>query len=132
MARARNIKPGFFQNDELGDLDPITRLLFIGMWTIADFKGCIEYRPKRIKAQLLPYDDCDIEQLASNLDLSGFIAIYSVQGQERRWLCACTIIKGETVRGASGSRAHQPQAVRRDVQFVANEARAGNGAVRPH
>jgi hypothetical protein len=81
MARARNIKPGFFQNDDLGDLDPIARLLFIGMWTIADFKGCIEYRPKRIKAQLLPYDDCDIEQLASNLDLSGFISIYSVQGQ---------------------------------------------------
>ncbi len=81
MARARNIKPSFFENEELGDLCPLSRLLFIGMWTIADHKGCFEYRPKRLKVQLLPYDNCDIEQLVINLDKSGFISIYSVQGQ---------------------------------------------------
>lgn len=81
MARARNIKPSFFTNDELSDLEPLARLLFIGMWTIADFRGCFEYKPKRIKVQLLPYDDCDVEELAINLDKSGFISIYSVQGQ---------------------------------------------------
>ena len=48
---------------------------------IADFKGCFEYKPKRLKVQLLPYDDCDIEQLVSALDKSRFISIYSVQGQ---------------------------------------------------
>lgn len=81
MARARNIKPSFFNNDELAELEPLARLLFIGMWTIADFKGCFEYKPKRVKVQLLPYDDCDIESLAINLDKSRFISIYSVQGQ---------------------------------------------------
>lgn len=81
MARARNIKPSFFQNDALGELPAMARLLFIGMWTIADFKGCLEYRPKRMKAQLLPYDDCDVEELTNNLDKSRFISIYSVQGQ---------------------------------------------------
>lgn len=81
MARARNIKPSFFTNDELSELDPLARLLFIGMWTIADFKGCFEYKPKRLKVQLLPYDDCDIEKLAINLDKSGFISIYSVRDQ---------------------------------------------------
>ena len=81
MARARNIKPSFFQNEMLAELDPLTRLAFIGMWTIADFKGCIEFRPKRLKIQLLPYDDCDIEQIGINLDKSGFVSIYSVQGQ---------------------------------------------------
>lgn len=81
MARARNIKPSFFNNDELAELDPLARLLFIGMWTIADFKGCFEYKPKRVKVQLLPYDDCDIESLAINLDKSGFISIYSVHDQ---------------------------------------------------
>lgn len=81
MARARNIKPSFFNNDELAELEPLARLLFIGMWTIADFKGCFEYKPKRVKVQLLPYDDCDIESLAINLDKSGFISIYSVQDQ---------------------------------------------------
>ncbi len=81
MARARNIKPKFFQNDELGELSPLARLLFIGMWTIADFKGCLEYRVKRMKTQILPYDDCNIEELVSALDKSGFIAIYSVLGR---------------------------------------------------
>jgi len=81
MARARNIKPGFFQNDELGDLNPLDRLAFIGMWTIADFKGCIEYRPKMLKVQLLPYDECDMEEITNNLDKARFIRFYSVQGK---------------------------------------------------
>lgn len=81
MARARNIKPSFFTNDDLSETNPLARLLFIGMWTIADFKGCFEYKPKRLKVQLLPYDDCDIEELVTDLEKSGFIAIYTVQGQ---------------------------------------------------
>lgn len=81
MARARNIKPGLFQNDLLGELCPLARLAFIGMWTIADFKGCIEFRPKMMKVQLLPYDDCDIEALANDLEQARFIRYYSVQGK---------------------------------------------------
>jgi len=77
MARSRNIKPSFFDNDELAELDPLARLLFIGFWTIADFKGDFEWREKRVKAKLLPYDKCDIKKLAINLDKSGFIRFYS-------------------------------------------------------
>lgn len=77
MARARNIKPGFFFNEVLADIDPLGRLLFVGMWTIADYKGDFEWRERRIKAQLLPYDNCDIKKLAINLDQSGFIRFYS-------------------------------------------------------
>lgn len=79
MARARNIKPSFFSNDELGDLDPLARLLFVGLWTIADFKGDLEWRSKRVKAQVLPYDECDVDALAISLDKSGFVRFYSDQ-----------------------------------------------------
>lgn len=82
MARARNIKPAFFQNEKLADLKPINRLAFIALWTVCDFKGCLEYRPKRLKVQLLPYDDCNIEEIINNLVDSGFIQIYSVEGQD--------------------------------------------------
>ena len=82
MARSRNIKPSFFQNEELGELSPITRLAFIGMWTIANYQGCIEYRPKRLKIQILPYDDCDIEKIVNALDKSRLIRLYSVQGNQ--------------------------------------------------
>jgi hypothetical protein len=80
MARARNIKPAFFTNDDLAEIDALGRLLFIGLWTICDYKGDLEWREKRIKAQILPYDDCDIKKLTINLDKSGFVRFYSVQG----------------------------------------------------
>lgn len=78
MARARNIKPAFFVNDDLAENNcALGRLLFIGLWTIADYKGDLEWRAGRIKTQLLPYDDCDIKKLAINLDKSGFVRFYS-------------------------------------------------------
>ena len=80
MARARNIKPALFSNDELADIEPIGRLLFIGLWTICDYKGNLEYRPKKIKASILPYDDCKTEQLMINLEQSGFVQSYSNSG----------------------------------------------------
>jgi hypothetical protein len=82
MARSRNIKPAFFSNDVLAELDFSDRLAFIGLWTLADYKGCMEFRPKRIKAALFPYDNVDIEKIAINLEQNGFIRIYSVQGQQ--------------------------------------------------
>lgn len=77
MARARNIKPAFFDNDDLADNDPLGRLLFIGLWTIADCNGNLEWRSKRVKKQLLAYDECCIDSLAINLDKSGFVRFYS-------------------------------------------------------
>jgi len=77
MARSRNIKPNFFANDELAEIDPLGRILFIGLWTIADFKGDLVWRERRIKALLLPYDECDIKELAISLDKYGFIRFYS-------------------------------------------------------
>ena len=79
--RARNIKPGFFTNDELADLAPITRLLFIGMWCMADRSGRMKDRPKKIRAEILPFDDCNIEQSISDLAKAGFIVRYSVEGK---------------------------------------------------
>jgi len=46
MARTRSIKPAFFANEHLAELSAGTRLLFIGLWTIADKNGKLEDRPK--------------------------------------------------------------------------------------
>lgn len=77
MARARNIKPGFFTNDLLAEVEPLGRLLFIGLWTIADREGRLEYRPKRIKAELLPYDECDVGELIESLESLNFVSTYN-------------------------------------------------------
>ena len=81
MARSRNIKPSFFLNDELAELPPLTRLLFIGLWCIADRDGYLEDRPNKIKAEILPYDNCDINKMLESLN-GNFIKRYSVKGQK--------------------------------------------------
>ena len=68
MARIRTIKPEFFLDDELAELPMVARMLFVGLWTIADCEGRMEDRPKRIKAQILPFDDCDIDGALQSLN----------------------------------------------------------------
>lgn len=80
MARARNIKPGFFSNDKLAELSPLTRILFAGLWTIADRSGRLEDRPKKIKAEVLPYDNCNTDKMLDDLHASGFVIRYEIKG----------------------------------------------------
>ncbi len=80
MARARNIKPGFFENEVLAELGPFDRLLFMGLWTLADREGRLEDRPKRIKMKLFPGDDYDVERGLEALAGKGFISRYEVEG----------------------------------------------------
>lgn len=77
MARARNIKPGFFTNDQLAEIEPLGRLLFAGLWTIADREGRLEDRPRKIKAEVLPYDDCNADALLNDLAERRFITRYT-------------------------------------------------------
>lgn len=76
MPRARNIKPSFFKNEILIELPFEARLLFIGLWTLADRAGRLEDRPKRIKMEIFPADNLDIESLLSQLNKAGFIIRY--------------------------------------------------------
>ena len=80
MARARNIKPGFFKNELLAELSPWDRLLFAGLWCLADREGRMEDRPKRIKMELFPCDDYKVEEGLCNLEQSGFLTRYTVNG----------------------------------------------------
>jgi hypothetical protein len=85
MARMRTLKPSFFLNEDLGKLSPLHRLLFQGLWCHADREGKLEDRPHRLKAQILPYDDCDVDQmlmdLSSTSDGPQMIRRYTSDGQ---------------------------------------------------
>lgn len=81
MARARNIKPGFFTNEDLVELDFATRLLFAGLWTLADREGRLEDRPKKIKIGVFPADNVDVEVMLQELHRCGFIKRYEVDGE---------------------------------------------------
>jgi hypothetical protein len=81
MARARNIKPGFFRNADLVELSFEERLLFIGLWTIADREGRLEDRPKQIKMELFPADSVDCDAMLDSLTAIGMVARYEVDGK---------------------------------------------------
>lgn len=80
MARARNIKPGFFTNELLAELPHAARLLFIGLWCLADREGRLEDRPIQIKMRLFAGDgvtSSDIDGYLTALHKKGFIYRYS-------------------------------------------------------
>ena len=83
MARSRNIKPAIMDNEELADMAPLTRLLFIYLWMLADREGRLEDRPKRIAAQALPYDrSADVDAMLDELASTGFIKRYQVNSDK--------------------------------------------------
>lgn len=81
MARARNIKPGFFRNADLVELPAETRLFFVGLWTIADRAGRLEDRPKQIKMELFPADSFDCDAMLNELASIGMVARYESGGK---------------------------------------------------
>ena len=78
--RARNIKPSFFTNPDLGECSPVSRLLFAGLWCCADREGRLPDRPKQVKAQVFPYDNVNIDEHLDELAYYGLIERYEVCG----------------------------------------------------
>jgi hypothetical protein len=84
VARARNIKPGFYKNEDLAECSVWARLIFPGLWMLADREGRLEDRPKRIKGDLLPYDAVEIGPLIDELERYGFLVRY--QNEDGRFI----------------------------------------------
>lgn len=78
--RIRSIKPDFFIDEDICSRPPLERLLFQALWLQADREGRLEDKPGKIKAQALPYDECDVDQMLDNLAAARFILRYEVQG----------------------------------------------------
>ena len=81
MARKRLLSIGFFENEELAQLPDKARLLFAGLWLLADRAGRLEDRPLRIRGQVFPYEMVDCDVLLTHLAGGGFIRRYVVGDQ---------------------------------------------------
>ena len=78
--RARNIKPGFYKNEQLAECSFEARLLFPGLWMMADREGRLENRPKKIKAEVFPFDSVDVKSLLDELCVNDLILCYEIEG----------------------------------------------------
>lgn len=55
--RARLLKPGFFDDEDLSRLPLGARLLFAGLWCMADRLGRLVDSPKKIAGDVFPHDE---------------------------------------------------------------------------
>jgi hypothetical protein len=91
VARIRQVKPEFFLDDGLAaSCCRDARLLFIGLWTLADREGRLEDRPAKIKAQVFPYDDDItlqmISELINELTTDTCVVRYEVEDKRFLWI----------------------------------------------
>jgi hypothetical protein len=126
MGRARNIKPGFFRNADLVELSFEARLLFIGLWTIADREGRLEDRPKQIKMEIFPADSVDVNKLLESLAATDMLLRYEVAG--KRYLFITNFLKHQTPHHKEAASSIPPppglEQETRHVYDVSSEERA--------
>lgn len=79
--RSRNIKSDFFKDEKIADLSFQARILFVGLWCIADREGRFEWSERRIKVEIFPYDEIDIHRELTVIERSGLILKYEVNGK---------------------------------------------------
>lgn len=76
MARIRTIKPEFFTSEDIVELEPLARLLYIALWCEADKEGRFSWKPKTFKMRYLPADSCDFQSICDGLLKSGLVRLY--------------------------------------------------------
>jgi hypothetical protein len=97
--RIRTIKPEAFTDEDLWDLEeetdmPIFRA-FSGLWCHADREGRFEWRPRALKAGILPYWDGDFSRVLDALTTRGFIVKYTSSGRE--YGCIPTFLRHQVI-----------------------------------
>ena len=92
MARIRTIKPEFFRNIKLQDLETKNpgqnlMLTFAGLWCIADANGVFVYSPPHIKLDVLPFLDFDVKKTLQILEKNSFIKSFEVESKIYAQVC---------------------------------------------
>jgi hypothetical protein len=86
MARIRYLKPEFFEDEQIGGLSLIARLLYLGMFCHLDKSGIAPYSPRLFKARVFAFDDeikaAQVESAMEELVLKGRLKRFALDGQE--------------------------------------------------
>lgn len=82
VGRIRTVKPELLKHEGLFELEQETglpiRIAFVGLFTVCDREGRFKWRPRTIKLDVLPYDDCDFSRVLDALATRGMIRQYRV------------------------------------------------------
>ena len=86
MGRIRTVKPELFRHEGLFELEresglPV-RIAFAGLFCCCDRDGRFEWKPKTLKLDVLPWDECDFSRVLDALLTRGFIRKYASEDRE--------------------------------------------------
>jgi len=80
--RIRTIKGEFWTDEKVVELSAWARLMFIGLWNMADDWGLMEWSSKRAKMLLFPADEVDVEALVDELETMEMVTMYENDGRK--------------------------------------------------
>jgi len=105
MAKIRGLKPDFWTDKHIVRLSPLARLLYLGTWNYAADCGHLEDEPIELKMRILPADNCDVDELLSELASNGRITradgvitiprLAEHQHIDKRYFKACAACKAQ-------------------------------------
>jgi len=76
QVRTRLLNPEFFKDEKLGNLSYEARLAFAGLWCASDRTGRFQWRPRRLRTDIFPYDSLDLSKIMDELESGGLIISY--------------------------------------------------------
>ena len=113
MPKGRHLKPDFFTDKNIVSVSPLARLLFQGLWCYAADCGHLDDEPLEFKLRILPADNCDVDELLTELADQGRIvrekgAIYiptlAKHGRvDKRYETACDACKARREHAEKGT-----------------------------
>lgn len=81
----RTVKPELFKHERLFDAErdyklPL-RLVFIGLCGCSDREGRFRWQPRRLKSDIVPFDEVDMNAVLEALSERGFVVKYEWEGE---------------------------------------------------
>lgn len=84
MARKRMIDPNIWQSEDFSKLSTLAKLVFIGLFSLADDEGRGRCNPVYLKSTLFPYEEgirsADIDKTLSEISSNMSVIFYSCNG----------------------------------------------------
>lgn len=84
MARKRMIDPNIWQSEDFSRLSTLAKLVFIGLFSLADDEGRGRCNPVYLKSTLFPYEEgirsADIDKTLSEISSNMSVIFYSCDG----------------------------------------------------
>jgi hypothetical protein len=109
MARIRTIKPSFWEDELVGALTPVERLVFLGCFSLADDEGRLRGSAAWVRNQLFAYDDAvtreDVELALQRLHALERIVLY---GSAQRYVHVPNFAKHQKINRRSESQLPPP------------------------